>query len=282
MEAKAIVSKLNKLASDPQNRSYLMNKDKSLPPGLSMFLKHEDPEVAYLAVETFYYLSLESSLHVFLCNAKEDLQVLTKHSQNSLHPNIQQKALSALVALHLVSTPPNNQEKTITEEKEENGVKRKVFSTKTNIPTSFTTRGKVLRVSSSSFNDSKQNSHSERPLTFTIFLKNLTTREVQSQLEKKLLSVNGVISFTCDLSTKRTIVRAKCPLKVITDAIETMEGFECSTSLKDDKENDKGYLSSSSSSSSISSSSLCVKSSSTPKKNESNGSLWGKIGALFF
>ena len=201
--------RLNNLASVSQNRAHLIGKDKTIP-GLSLFLKHEDPQVVYLAVECFYYLTLENSLLPILSQLKEEIQTISKHSLNNQFPKTQEKASQALSAIQSFINASTVATKESVEKGKEEGVKegvreegvvkRKVFSTRTNVSmNNFTTRGKVLGASSSSLsNQGDSQGADEKPVTYTLYVKQLFTRETQSR-SKTLNSIPFNPSFIIPL-----------------------------------------------------------------------------------
>ena len=195
-----------------------------------------------------------------MSKAAKEIELLKKHSQNSNHPITQKKAEETLNLLKpLEATPPQetptpNQSTTL---------KKKVFSNKINIPSSFTSRGKVIE----SKNESKPVN------TYTLFLKQMK-KEEQSVLEKKILGINGVISFNLDFSNKKLTVRGRCKEIEIRKGVEELGlGVE-----SNEKENE--YYSESAKSSS--NGSIISLASSQQRKSDQKAGFWGKVTSLFW
>eukprot|EP00128_Syssomonas_multiformis_P004713 Colp12_sorted_trinity150504_noHs@24383 len=179
MDMRATVNALRELAAIPSNRVTIV-KDKSCLTGLVLFLGNPDPEVSFAALQTLDYLAEAEENRPNMVNERNLVNTI-KQIKGKKDERSEPVAEGILKKLGFE------------EKKEEQPAEAPVVQ---QAPTE-----KFFTVSA------------KKALTYTIEIQGLQDEERRKQVDEKLLSVKGIISFTFEGT--RVTIRARTTLKIV-------------------------------------------------------------------
>eukprot|EP00056_Hartaetosiga_gracilis_P015661 m.242129 g.242129 ORF g.242129 m.242129 type:complete len:290 (+) comp30078_c0_seq1:53-922(+) len=192
MSVISVVQQLRGLAENKANRRTIVQNDGCLP-GLVLFLNNDDKEVVKTAVEALYFLSLCENNHT---DMKEELGLIVflkdLFKNDSVDESVRKMAEDIVVA---ITTPKKV-------------VGQKVFSMKNVRPALSVIQPSQPRTAASSIFHSSSN-YLTSAKTYTLAVEGLDDQHCRRVLEEAFVSLNGVVSFTFNMSRARVDVRTR-------------------------------------------------------------------------
>eukprot|EP01117_Protostelium_nocturnum_P018183 TRINITY_DN7552_c0_g2_i2.p1 TRINITY_DN7552_c0_g2~~TRINITY_DN7552_c0_g2_i2.p1 ORF type:complete len:316 (+),score=132.31 TRINITY_DN7552_c0_g2_i2:140-1087(+) len=247
-EIRRVVSQLKALAADPLNRSYIV-QDKTCLLGLVNFLDEKDSTIVYDALETLHLLTLVPENRPIMTESSATLLPTLKKMMLDFSLDVKSKQLAGNVYANLqkhVSDVEGIEPSAPTNTPVNTPVKSVPFRDATNRPlTPLNIRGKGTPGKGLNFLTEKPFS-SNAPIqtaptrTLTVYIKGLN-HAVKPQLESKLVSISGVISFIIDAERRRVTIRTSRTDEEIVQSIKDagMKGSIVSPLLEGDPEDEE-------------------------------------------
>ncbi|XP_069582077.1 armadillo repeat-containing protein 1-like [Ranitomeya imitator] len=201
MDAVAVVAHLRDLASDPQNRASIV-RDRSCLAGLILFLGHQDPQVAEVALEAIHYLC-ENPNHCKKLRSELGMMVSLENIKNSDTRSNRSKLLAHRIHMSL------------------------------SVPGHLHTPEAKNKPNNLQFFIASAN---KRAKTITLHIHGLDDLERKCLCEEVLLKVKGVISFTFQIAIRRCTVRVKPDLatECLTSAIAETKVLKAQQVIRND------------------------------------------------
>ncbi|CAJ0916076.1 unnamed protein product [Ranitomeya imitator] len=242
MDAVAVVAHLRDLASDPQNRASIV-RDRSCLAGLILFLGHQDPQVAEVALEAIHYLC-ENPNHCKKLRSELGMMVSLENIKNSDTRSNRSKLLAHRIHMSLsvpghLHTPeaknkPNNLQFFIASaNKRAKTITLHIHGLDDLTCSKFRTRvpQMCLPVLLGAIVPEE---HLQGRATF--HLDPAVSAERKCLCEEVLLKVKGVISFTFQIAIRRCTVRVKPDLatECLTSAIAETKVLKAQQVIRND------------------------------------------------
>jgi hypothetical protein len=223
MDPKTVAIRLRKLASDPDNQTYIV-KEKGCMSGLQKFLDHKDESVLLIALQALQFLSSHPL-------NKEPLSkipgLLAKLVNIADHDNVKVQQIANHILENLESVVNGNPQATaapLTPSKPHN--RRGVAGT----GAGSRTAGSKRRTGTSAASDVKTPGFKPRYLfNIPLNVRNVNTPDELSKIEKSLLRILGVVSITSDFKKREMMIYSRkndaTMVSSLTGAVQAM-GFD--------------------------------------------------------
>jgi len=175
MDVLKVVQQLRDLALDPHNRATIV-RDQGCLPGLVIFLDNENPHVVLTALEALHYLAQVPSNRPLMKNEVR-LLISIRRIMNRQHSSLELKASAQKV--HDLLIPPAGSARPLSQSRASG-------------------RGNVFLGASN-----------KRAKLVILQIDGLNDQDSRMLVEKQLLGVKGVISFTFNMRQHRCVLRIR-------------------------------------------------------------------------
>jgi len=268
--AKIAVQQLKTLASEPENVEYIIN-DETCFNGLVRFLESSDSEIVFSALEVLNSLSSDPKNRKDMVKHLDLMANLKKLMIDfNATSNVKKMAsnIYALLQTYVDKVPitPTKLTKFPFDLQNDSNVPFRdatnTFGTCANphvisvTPREYSTPISSMNSAGLSFFSDRISTSLPTAKTYTIFIKGMNTELVKIQLEKELLHVRGIISFSLDVKSRRATIRASVSGNELVSIIRNSTGLEATLfpnavapnnshhnqSFDFDKENEPQYL----------------------------------------
>jgi len=244
-QAKTAVQQLKTLASEPENVEYIIN-DETCFNGLVRFLESSDSEIVFSALEVLNSLSSDPKnrkdmvKHIDLMANLKKLMIDFNATSNMKKMASNIYASLQIYVDKVPITPTKLNKFPFDLQSDSNAPLRdatNTFGTCANPHViSVTPREYSVASTSTSMNSNSGSGFSffsERistslptAKTYTIYIKGMNTELVKIQLEKELLHVRGIVSFSLDVKSRRATIRASSSGNDLVSTIRKSTGLE--------------------------------------------------------